>query len=391
MGELLHLRFVLFGLAWGGLVYLQFFLAHREWRRLKGEQSVDIDLEFVRIEDCLPKSFRAKARDWMALPSLPEEAVTDRIIPKGQEQIRLTGPLSLGPSHGTADILIVEGDFECGPGCRMSREIWAHGNADIGAESDAQALAVDGKLALGEGVRVTRWADSDQEMTVSPQCRIGSRATSRKAVRLGLGAQALAVYAPEITTARWDGLMDGPAASKAAELMEIGPPGGPPLAIDALQAAGIEPSKLVELGSQCWSYLGEFRPTVPIRLRTRLVVRGRCDLPAGSVLEGDIKAHGALLVGHAGVCDGNLVSLGDVMLGRGCRFSGLIYAGGSMLLGSGTRGLRKKAMVAAYSSEDLNVEQNVAVAGKLASGKRVVVIGPTEAEEWSLRRLEGRT
>jgi cytoskeletal protein CcmA (bactofilin family) len=165
-------------------------------------------------------------------------------------------------------------------------------------------------------------------------------------------------------------------------LLEISPPEGSELRVEFLQAAGVEPSKLVQLSPRCWCYMGDFRPSVAIRLNAGLVVKGQCRLAGGSVLSGDVKARRGLFVGPSSVCDGSLVAGGDLCLGHGCRFSGVIHAEGSLLLSSGTRGVLRKDLVAVYASQDLCVERNVAINGKLASGSKVVVIGPTQAKLW---------
>ena len=386
MEDLLPFRFILFGLACAGLVYLQFFLAHRQWRRLKGAEAADIDLEYVKIEDCLPKSFRAKAKDWLQLPGATEAGAVERVILKGRERVRVTGPLSMASGQGSTDILVVQGDFSCGPDCRIVREVWAQGNATIGAGTQMQAVAADGALVLEDGVSVARWADSEDDLRVGARCRIGARVTARKTIGLGVDARVLSAYAPQVHTGGWDGSMNGAGRLVAAGLLELGPPEGPPLSEETLREAGIEPAKLIRLSPQCWSYAGDFRPRIPIRLAAGLVVKGRCDLPGGSVLLGDIKAHGSLFAGDSSVCDGNLVSGADICLGKGCQFAGVIHAGGSVLLSSGTRGLLKKDMVAVYAAEYLCVETNVAVNGKLASGGRVVVVAPAQAERWRLER-----
>jgi hypothetical protein len=264
--------------------------------------------------------------------------------------------------------------------------VWAHGNAAIGAGTQMQSVAADGSLVLEDGVWVARWADSEGDMRVGARCRIGARVTSRKAIHLGTDAQMLSAFAPLVSTTGWDGSMNGAGRPEAAGLLELGPPEGSPPAEDALQGAGIEPSKLTRLGPQCWSYAGDFRPRVPIRLSAGLVVKGQCDLPSGSVVSGDIKAHEGLFAGDSSICDGNLVSRADICLGKGCQFAGVIHAGGSVLLSSGTRGLLKKDMVAVYAWENLCVETNVAVNGKLASGGRVVVIDAAKADQLRLER-----
>ena len=111
--------------------------------------------------------------------------------------------------------------------------------------------------------------------------------------------------------------------------------------------------KLIQLGSDSWLYKGDLQLSRPVRLKTKLVVKGKCDLPDGCVLEADIHADGSLDIGANSVCRGNLISGQDIHLGPGCRFAGLIHADGSVRLGQGTRGFKDDGMVVAYAGEIL--------------------------------------
>jgi predicted acyltransferase (DUF342 family) len=384
MAEILPWRLLIFALAFSLLVYLQFYLGHREWRRLKGEQAAEIDVHYIRAENYLAQSFRMKAKDWLKLPA-SKDGEAGPVILKGLERIRVLEGLDLGTDEKCDDILVVARDFSCGSGCSLTRELWVHGNSNIGSESRLQALAADGDLMLGKKVTVARWLDSNGELTISAGCQVGARVTSLKRIRLGLGVEVGSAYAPEVATADWDTNSPG-YQPPAPELLEIDFPEDPKAVNQTLTAAALEADRFVQLSPATWLYKGDVRPQVPVRLTKKLVVKGDCHLQEGSVVEADVKATGSLFLGPSCLCQGNLVAGGDIFLAPACRFSGLIHAGKTLFLSRGTRGIRADGVVAAYAEQQVCVEPNVVVKGKLASAGRVKVLNTEVAEAWRVRR-----
>jgi len=384
MADFVAWRFLIFVAIFGMLVYLQFYLAHREWRKLKGEQASDIDVNYVRTEDYFAQSFRMKAQDWLKLPSsVDDQGAT--VIVKGNERIRLLENLGIAADGSCRDIVITEHDFSCGPRSTMTREIWARGNAVVGSESRLQALAADGAVDLGENVTIARWLDSNGPLTIGAGCRVGARITSRARILLGTGAEIRSAFAPEIGSAGWDGkvthgdpaqftLLDLDLSQDSADVGR------------QMAAAGLSQDRLLQLGPDTWIYRGDLAPSVAIRLKTNLVVKGDCFLPAACVLEADLRADGSLFLGPSCVSHGNLIADGDIFLGRSCQFSGLVHAGKSALFSQWTRGFNPQATVAVYADENMSLETDVAVGGKIAAGGRVEVVDSTGAFEWKARR-----
>ena len=382
-------RFVLFTAAVGLLVYLHFYLAHRQWRRLKGEPSTEIDPSYIRVENYFSQSFRAKVKEWLKLPGAWSEDKKDLFIIKGDERIRVTGPLQMEAGALSTEILVVRGEFGCEQDCRLSSEILARGNARVGARSQLQAITADGNLVLENSVRVARWADSMGEMVLDAGCRIEARATSRTAIRLGPGAHAGSVYAPAVTSANWDGLIPTTETVPAEEPIELPRPevGLEPPA--NLSTAGLDLKKLHVLSPDTWLYNGDWKTSLAIHSRAKLVVKGDCRMASHSILDQDVKAGHSLHLEASSVARGSLVAGRNLVLAEGCRFNGVLHAGNSILLGRGVRGVAVDLPVAAYAVEHLHVEDNVAVQGKLAAGMGVEV-ADGEAPKAVKEKLEVR-
>jgi cytoskeletal protein CcmA (bactofilin family) len=366
--------FIAFSIVFMALVCAHFFLAYRAWQTSRGEEFSDIDPDYVRMEDYFARSFRSKVTEWLQLPVQATEPDGTGVIQKGTEQIRISGQLEHAQRCRKDDIQVVQGDFRCGARCTFTREIYAYEDAFIGAGTRLQSIAVDGNLVLGPGVRVTRWADSAGEMEIGPNSVVGARATARKSIHLGKGAQVGSVYAPVVSTSL-------KRTSREEQSPESQPPAlefpAPASGGDSIRGRGdlrMDPKRLSPLGAGCWLYEGDLTPSAAIWLKAKLVVKGDCLLPAGSVLEGDVKADGQILVGERSICKGNMIAGGDIWLGPSCRFQGVVHAGTSLRLSRGVRGGTADAPVAVFAAETLSVEEDVMVHGKLASAGRVVAL-----------------
>ena len=376
-------KFLIFAGVMSAILYLHFFFSHMQWRRVKGEQPADVDPSYVKREEYFAQSFRSKVKNWLELPDAQPAEAGSRTIVKGSEKIQVSRRMKLLQHAQCCDVLIVEGDFECGTECQLSREIYAYGRADIGSRSRLQAIAADQDLTLGDEVVVARWVDSAGELRIGLSSVVHSRATARKAVHLAIGAEAQSVFAPEIITASIVGMRERTELDFSAPALQIPPP------IDTILGPGItglDSSRLSPLGSDAWIYDGTLRPRISLRLAAKLVVKGDCICPPGSVLEHDLKATGSLTIGEDSECRGNLIAGKAILLGSNVRFAGVIHAGGDVLLSRSVRGgTAGGTFVAVYAASSLYLESDVTVRGKLSAGMQVKVVPAAFAEGW--RRL----
>lgn len=116
------------------------------------------------------------------------------------------------------------------------------------------------------------------------------------------------MYAPQVVSIAWDGTFLSKETLDMAKLPAIAFSEEAIAARESLEASGFDVKKLLQLGSDSWLYKGDLRFISPLRLKTKLVVKGKCDLPEGSVLEADLHTDGSLDIGANSVCRGNLIS-----------------------------------------------------------------------------------
>jgi hypothetical protein len=219
-----------------------------------------------------------------------------------------------------------------------------------------------------------RWVDSAGQVDIGEATRIFGRVTSRTSVHMAYRAEVSSVYAPEISASKRPNGFEVTAGA-ALELLEIPQPSGPEPPARG-RPTGFDPHKLSRLSSDSWLYNGDLELSAPLKLKTKLVVKGKFACPAGSVLEADIKADGSMQIGAGSVSQGNLVASGSIHMGPASRFQGVIHAGETLRLCRGVRGIQEGGLVAAYSVGPLYVENNVVVQGKLASAEHVVAVPP---------------
>ena len=362
--------FLLFGIAFLGLLYLHFFLAHRAWMTIRGRNSREVDMGYVRMENYFSHSFRGKLKQWLeTLPMLESAPAGMRVYDHGHERIYVTGEARYPGGRVEREMVVSEGGFTCGANCEFRNEVMVRGDGEVGEGTSLQAIAADGALRLGAGVTVRRWADAVGRLTIGADTTIHSRATSRTAIEFLAGASAQSLFAPEIMT---EGRNDQPAG------LSLGPSGVMqiPHSEGGTEQAerGYEPAKLFSMGGGTYLYEGDLDVKGPLHLRSPLVVRGHFSCGKESLLEGDVKAHGKITVGTASVVKGNLVASGDLVLAPEVYFQALLQAGGEMRLSFGVRGLRDQLPVAAHATRVLTMESNVVIYGKVSSAERVVAV-----------------
>jgi predicted acyltransferase (DUF342 family) len=365
--------FIAFAVIFVALVCAHFFFAYRAWRNSRGEQSSEIDPSYVRMEDYFARSFRAKVAEWIQLPVDAAMPPNIRIITKGQERIRISGSCQYPPQSKSEDILVVQGSFECGTGCTFDREIYVSDDAFISSSSELQSIAADGNLTLARGVRVTRWADSKGDLEIGANAIVAVRATAGKSIRLIADAQVGSAVAPIIVSGHGETVQAQDPVEQTVPALEFPPRDAIETPAATPESDGIDRKKLRRLSADCWMYVDDLKPSIPLHVVSKLIVKGDCVLPAGSVLEADLKADGLVEVGPSSVCRRNVVAGGAIRVGSRCLFQGVLHAGKGLLLCTGVRGGDQTTQIAAYAAETLWVESDVIVHGKLASGDRVRV------------------
>jgi hypothetical protein len=309
-------------------------------------------------------TFTERARAWLSLT--PSGSGSPRVIEWPGGRLVIADFVNCPDGYRLNEALLVRGRFICGRDCNFAGPVFVAGNVEAGKGSQFDCIATDGSLVAASGVSVRRWVYAKQLLDLRAAAAVGAEAISGGAIRLGIGASAALIQAPEITTAGFvSGITD---SLDAKELLDLPP------------VAGFWQGRLSPLGSGTWVCEGDLHAPVPMRLRAKLVVRGSFSCPAGSIIDDDIKTGGSLHIGSMSVCRGHLTSLQNLTLDEGVFFSGNLLASGTLRISQGARGFRLNEPVMASGSE-LIVEPNACIRGQVKASNRVTAENAVESED----------
>jgi predicted acyltransferase (DUF342 family) len=367
--------FIIFTILFAAFVVAHFLMAYQAWRASRKEQASDIDQSYVRLEDYFARSFRLKVSEWLTLTTDTASPDGTRTIKKGTERIQISNALEYPPKTRSDDILVVRNSFKCLAGCYFGREIYVSGDASIGAGSQLQAIAADGNLCLSSHVQVARWIDSLGNMDVGAYSIVHARATAGGVIHLAKAVQVKSVFAPTIRTYNSGSKSSSKLPSHSPETADLPSLGPAEFKAGWKSDFGIEAKRLSMLSSDCWFYNGNFKPSTALHIKTKLIISGSCTIPAGSILDKDIKSKKSITIGAGSICRGNVIAEENMLFEDSSCFYGIIHAARKLRLCRGVRGGDEGMKVAAFSMETLTVDENITVHGKLASEDHIVVSG----------------
>ncbi|MEZ5351791.1 MAG: hypothetical protein R2762_04085 [Bryobacteraceae bacterium] len=323
--------------------------------------------------------FREQARAWLTLVAPSADIRNPRVFSEsgsasGEPARRVVVAETVNCPDGFTlrETLLVRGDFHTGANCRFLGPVYVGGRATLGRASEVYSICVDGAFTAGLDTRIHRWADALGRVDL----RAGAwarEAVSSTSIDVSQQASASGLFAPRIAT---HGVVAEASAGRGGGGDDAWPAGSDYVEIP-LPASGREPElgavrgfrreRLSALGAETWVYDGSLNLPFPVLSRAKLVVRGSFTCPAGSLLEDDVKAGSSIRLGEGAISNGNLTARGEVTLDAHCLFSGHIRAGLSLRLRSGVRGYSAAGPVEAWAREQIHLEPNVIVRGRVTS------------------------
>jgi hypothetical protein len=325
----------------------------------------------VNLETDNSPVFREHARAWLSLTPVGDPR-QPRIVTAGGRRVVIAETVSAVDGLSLREVLLVRGDFHCGAGCRFLAPVYVGGTATVGRRSRLESICTAGDLTLGLDAHVERWADARGRLDLRAGAWV-RKAVSDVSIHVSNRAGGSLFYAPEIASQAALRTIAEPAT--AADYIEIPvPASGREPELGA--ARGFRREKLQPLGAETWVYDGSLHLTAAVLLRAKLVVRGSFTCPAGSLIEDDIKAGATMRLGAGTIARGNLTTRGEMVLEEGCLFEGSLKAGLSLTLKSGVRGFKNGSPVKVQAREQIALEPDVIVRGRIESGTRVLADQP---------------
>jgi len=324
-----------------GCFCIQLGFAFFAWRRLNGKLSTEIDIAESEYDDAA--KFREDVMRWAST------GVRD-----GGGLVRVMTTASFPNRFVCGHTLVVHGDFVCEQNCRFFTDVYVKGNACIGSGSRFRSIAVDGDLTIGDNVRIDGWADAFGAIRVGHDCIVTGRLTSLRSLQLGDRIRLKAACAPKV----WTSLSIG-------ERILYEKPIPPSVVVQRLDLESeITSGNAVRLAQDYWMVRGDFRPSTTVKLSSKLVIKGACELKKGSSLFQDLKCGEALILGEQCRAHGSVVSGHDILIGEGSECHGIVHADGSIHLARRVR-VRGAGRAFVYAGRRIFLGEGVLVEGKM--------------------------
>ncbi|MDQ3038497.1 MAG: polymer-forming cytoskeletal protein [Pseudomonadota bacterium] len=327
------------------LLLLPMLPALREWRRPPPKPLFIPEDDEAGIE-YFAASFRQRlATDWnndpffLASPPasadtgllvLPADSTASMVVPTahvGEYRIARAGTLIDGPNaSGRALEPVLIGDaIEIAGGKDYLGDIYARSSLRGSGQNIIRAALCDGDIALGPGSGILRWAHA-HNLYIGNGSRIPGRISALSSITLGTGCRFVRVKAPAI---------------------DLGPQGTWP---SSAPSNGVDPRPLrADAEDQL--------PTASDGMHwhrdtARWTSDGDIELPAGSVLTGDLIVRGNVTLGAACTIQGSIKSYRDVIMGIGTVIEGSCFARGKIVLKQSSRVFGQLSSIMAITCED---------------------------------------
>lgn len=242
-------------------------------------------------------------------------------------------------------------DFVPPPAIQFQKEIYACHNAIIEGTKGMRAIACKKQLVLGEGTKISRWADAVGALVVVGNADLGMSTSSLKAMYIGKNTWFRRLYASKICLGDW------PQIERINEIA--------PLDLYDKKKEIIRNIRYVDQ-----DVVNEDRC-----LEASIISKEDLRVIEGITLKGDIHSQKGIRLGQYVTVYGNVFAEEDIFIEKHCRVYGSvytfknIYCDGSFILGESGK---TKSLIA---REHIYLQENVVVYGYIEAGDRGVYCG----------------
>jgi len=298
-----------------------------ELARPRDNRRLLIDQGYVRNPRFFGLSFRAKVAAALPAPGgvLPYRG---SISLHRAESFEVRGQLRVPPGASIGGIIASLENTDSGRGAKLG-DCYSRGGAIVADRASLRALACDGDVTLGEDVRIARWIDASNNMSVGERCDLGQSASADGNVLLREHCKFRRLWGRPIVT-------EAPHA-----------------------AATITPTieDVVVFGSRGLSLP---RGT---NLEQDLVVRGALQVGAQSKIRGDIKAHKSIVLHSGARIEGNVVTRQNLTVVGDVEIIGNLFVEGNIIVGSRSRIGSPDAFKSVYAAGTIQLRDRVKIFG----------------------------
>ena len=355
---------------------ISLYFGYREWQRPNDAVPLAMDVDYVRIENYLGRSFRAQVRGWLAeappdrVAAGESMAAERRAMLSGEHLLLLPGG-RIGNEQGQGEIICSAGDLRLAEGATFRREIYCQARLRTESRVGLQSVAADGSVLLGRDNHVARWVDAYGTVTIRSGTVVGSRVSSLVSIELERGVSAQSLYAPRICTPSRLACLDARRTMESEDAASV-VEGQPRAGGNGSDAEGkpkfLEGVRCILMAPGTWLVHADLNVPPGSRIADNLIVKGALTTGARCVLSRDVKAT-RLRLGERNHALGNLTAEGRLEVGEGSFVARNIVSESDVRLAAGVRVGRPESLAALSAAGEILLEPYVVVCGKLSAGQ----------------------
>jgi predicted acyltransferase (DUF342 family) len=340
---MISIIFVLFIL----FFFLPFLPGIIEIARKEDADPLYIAMDYIKDPRYFGKSFKLLlSRVTNGFTSAP--GISDILLSK-KERLQTTGSMDVLNTGKVDHLLCVQGDLNSHGNAQFHKEVFVTGNASMGPNNTIQVLAADGSITIAADLQLKRWLDADGDIDIGARCNLGISASSGKKLHLGQNCIFRRLYGVPITTGN-----------------------GGKTSIDDFESL-LPPMETLppEL-----SFVRIKDHTIPSGtiMGKNVVFPQDVKIGHGSILRGNIKSYGKLVLEDNVIIDGNLFADGDIVIGSGAKISGNVFSQKSVHISNGTVISRPDTIKSVIGKKAVRIEENVTIYGYVTTEGQGMVV-----------------
>jgi predicted acyltransferase (DUF342 family) len=329
------------------LFFLPFLPGILEIVRKEDADPLYIPMNYIKDPRYFGKSFKELLRQatdgFTASPGICDVQLSKK------ESLEITGSMDILNAEEVYHLLYVQGDLVSRGNAQFHKEVFVTGDASMGPNNIIQVLAADGNVTIGTDVQLKRWLDADGDINIGAGCNLGISASSGRKLHLGQNCHFRRLYGTPIATGD-NGITTIDHFESSLPPMEHLPP------------------------EQSFVRIKDHTIPPGTIMGKNIVFPQDVQIGYGSILRGNIKSYGKLVLEDNVIIDGSVFADGDIIIGRGAIISGHVFSQKTVYISGGTVISRANTIKSVIGKKSVRIEENVTIYGYVTTeGEGMVV------------------
>jgi predicted acyltransferase (DUF342 family) len=257
-----------------------------------------------------------------------------------KEKLQMSESINIPSEKKVDHLLYVQGNLASANGARFVQEVYVTKDAAIGPNNTVHVLAVDGNLTVASGTKFERWIDADGDIDIGANCNLGINASSGAKLFLTKNCVFRRLYGMPIAT---------------------GNEKSPAYDYKTMPQAQVLPPEMTFVRSE-----EQKLPPASI-ISTNMVFKQDIQIGYDSLIKGDIKCYGKLVLEENVSIDGNLFADGDIIIGRGANIRGNVFSQTTVLISAHSVISCPGLVKSIIGKKSVQIEPNVAIYGYVST------------------------